>query len=67
MKYLKFYVDTEDIKKRIVEKEKVKDIRIVKSHIDMDGKAVEVTCLIESEDDNIGRDNTDCYRNKVVL
>lgn len=67
MKYLKFYVDTEDIKKRIVEKEKVKDIRIVESHIDMDGKAVEVTCLIESEDDNIGRDNTDCYRNKVVL
>lgn len=67
MKYLKFYVDTEDIKKRIVEKEKVKDIRIVESHIDMDGKAVEVTCLIESDGDNIGRDNTDCYRSKVVL
>lgn len=62
MKYLKFCVDTEDIKKGIIEKEKVKDIRIVESNISMDGRTIEVTCLIESEDDNIGEDNADYYR-----
>ena len=66
MKYLKFYVDTEDIEKRIIESEKVKDIRFISSNIDIDGKVVEVTCLVESENDDIGRDNTDCYRHKVL-
>ena len=64
MKFLNFYVDSEDIKKKISNSTDVKDIRFIDAKINDNYNVVEVTCLIESDDERIGNKNT--YSGNVV-
>ena len=67
MKFLKFYIDSEEINKKIPDDINVKDIRFIKAEINENYNGVEVTCVIESDDDNIGSGDTNCERVKIGL
>lgn len=67
MKFLKFYMSSEEIDKKIPDDIDVKDIRFIKAKINKNYNEVEITCAIESDDVNIGSEDTNCKRVKIRL
>ena len=67
MKFLKFYIDSEEVDKKIPNDINVKDIRFIKAEIDENYNEVEITCVIESDDININNEDTNRSRVKLGL
>lgn len=67
MKFLKFYIDSEEVDKKIPNDINVKDIRFIKAEINENYNEVEITCVIESDDINIDNKDINCSRVKLGL
>ena len=63
MKFLKFCIDTDFVDKHISDDMDVKDIRFIKAKINSTYNEIEITCIVESDDEIGCKDTKDC--NKV--
>ena len=65
MKFLKFCIDTDFVDKHISDDMDVKDIRFIKAKINSTYNEIEITCIVESDDEIGCKYTKDC--NKVKL
>ena len=65
MKFLKFCIDTDFVDKHISDDMDVKDIRFIKEKINSTYNEIEITCIVESDNEIGCKDTKDC--NKVKL